>query len=62
MIEDPYTALVLVGLIFLGLQLYVISSIARNNKNERFILNPTQLYAIKLRVEKLFASIHTRKD
>ena len=62
MIGDPYEILILVGLIFLGLQLYVLISIAKNNKGERYFFNRTQLYAIQLRIEKLFGQIHTRKD
>ena len=62
MIEGPYSVLALVGLIFMGLQLYVLLSIVKNNKGERIFFNRTQLYAIQLRMEKLFGQIHTRKD
>ena len=62
MIGDPYMVLLLVALIFLGLQLYVLLSIVKNKKGERFFLDRTQLYAIQLRIEKLFSQIHTRKD
>jgi len=62
MIGDPYTVLVLLGLILLGLQLYVMLSIIKNNKGERFFFDRTQRYAIQLRIEKLFGEIHTRKD
>ncbi len=62
MIGDPYTVLVLIGLILLGLQLYVMLSIIKNNKGERFFFDRTQRYAIQLRIEKLFGEIHTRKD
>ena len=62
MFGDPYSALVLVGLIFLGTQLYVLLSIVKNNKGERFFFDRTQMYAIQLRIEKLFGQIHTRKD
>ena len=62
MIGDPYSVLALVGLIFMGLQLYVLLSIVKNNKGERFFFDRTQMYAIQLRIEKLFGQIHTRKD
>ena len=62
MIGDPYTVLVLIGLIFLGLQIYMLLSIIKNNRGERFFFDRTQLYAIQLRIEKLFSQIHTRKD
>ncbi len=62
MIGDPYSILVIVGLIFFGLQLYVLLSIVKNNKGERFFFDRTQMYAIQLRIEKLFGQIHTRKD
>ena len=62
MIGDPYTVLVLIGLIFLGLQIYMLLSIIKNNRGERFFFDRTQLYAIQVRIEKLFGQIHTRKD
>ena len=62
MFGDPYSVLVLVGLIFLGLQLYVLLSTLKNNKGERFLFNQTQLYAIKFRIEKLVGQVHMRKD
>ena len=62
MIGDPYSVLVLVGLIFMGLQLYVLLSTLKNNKGERFVFDRTQLYAIQLRIEKIFGKIHTRED
>ena len=36
MFSGPYSILVLVGLIFLGLQLYVLLSIVKNSKGERW--------------------------
>ena len=62
MIGDPYTVLALIVLIFLGLQFYVLLSIVKNNKGERYFFDRTQLYAIQLRIEKLFGHIHTRED
>jgi len=62
MIGDPLTVLVLIGLIFLGSQLYVLVSIIKNNRGGRYFFDRTQLYAIQLRIEKLFGQIHTRKD
>ena len=62
MIGDPYSILVIVGLILFGLLLYVLLSIVKNNKGERFFFDRTQMYAIQLRIEKLFGQIHTRKD
>ena len=62
MIGDPYTVLALIGLISLRLQLYVLLSIVKNNRGERYFFDRTQMYAIQLRIEKLFGKIHTRKD
>ncbi len=62
MIGDPYTVLVLIGLIFLGLQLYVLVSIVKNKKGENYLLDRTKLYSIQLRIETLFSKIHTRED
>ena len=62
MFSDPYLVLALVGMIFMGLQLYVLLSILKNNKVKRFFFDRTQMYAIQLRIEKLFGKIHTRKD
>ena len=62
MIGDPYSILILIGITFLGLQLYVLLSIIKNNKAERFFFNRKNLYLIQLYIEKFFGHIHTRKD
>ncbi len=47
-----YVALVVVGLIFLGLQAWWISMTIRNGRNERVLINQTD--EIKKRLEKIF--------
>jgi len=58
------TLLVLIpaALFLLGLQLYTLSSMIKNEKGERFFFNKTRMYSIQLRLEKWFGAIHTRKD
>ena len=44
------------------IQLIRLGSKLKNEKGERLFFNPTRMYAIQLRLEKLFNAIHTRKD
>ena len=49
-----YVALVVVGLVFLGLQVWWISMTIRNGRNKRILINQNQTDEIKKRLEKIF--------
>ncbi len=53
-INPGYVALVVVGLVFLGLQVWWISMTIRNGRNERDLMNQNQTDEIKKRLEKTF--------
>lgn len=50
-----YFALAVVGLVFLALQVWWISMIIRNGRNERVLINQNQTDEIKKRLEKIFS-------
>ena len=54
-INGGYVALVLVGLMFLGLQIWWISMTIRNGRHDRVLMNQTETEEIKKRLEKIFA-------
>ena len=49
-----YVALAVVGLVFLGLQVWWISMTTRSGRNERVLINQNQTDQIKKRLEKIF--------
>ena len=49
-----YVALAVVGLVFLGLQVWWISMTIRSGRNERVLINQNQTDQIKKRLEKIF--------
>ena len=49
-----YVALAVVGLVFLGLQVWWISMTIRNGRNKRILINQNQTDEIKKRLEKIF--------
>lgn len=59
---SSYTAIILLGCLFIGIQLYILNSMSKRENGDNFLLSQTQIYAIQLRIEKLFGWIHTRKD
>lgn len=54
-INGGYVALVVVGLVFLALQVWWISMTIRNGRNERVLINQNQTDEIKKRLEKIFS-------
>ncbi len=54
-INGGYVALAVVGLVFLALQVWWISMIIRNGRNERVLINQNQTDEIKKRLEKIFS-------
>ncbi len=54
-INGGYVALVVVGMIFLGLQFWWISLTIKNERNEKVLLNQNQTDEIKKRLEKIFS-------
>ncbi len=54
-INGGYVALVLVGLMFLGLQIWWISMTIRNGRNERVLINQNQTEEIRKSLEKIFS-------
>ena len=54
-LNGGYIALVVVGALFFGLQVWWISMTIRNGRNERLILNQNQTDEIKKRLEKIFS-------
>ena len=54
-INGGYVALVVVGIIFLGLQFWWISLTIKNERNEKVLLNQNQTDEIKKRLEKIFS-------
>ena len=54
-INGGYVALVVVGIIFLGLQFWWISLTFKNERNEKVLLNQNQTDEIKKRLEKIFS-------
>ena len=55
-INGGYVALVVVGIVFLGLQFWWISMTIKNERNEKVLLNQNQTYEIKKRLEKIFSN------
>ena len=55
-INGGYVALVVVGIVFLGLQFWWISKTIKNEKNEKVLLNQNQTDEIKKRLEKIFSN------
>ena len=53
--NSGYVALSFVGLIFIGLQVWWISMIIRNGRNENVLINQDQTDEIKKRLEKIFS-------
>ena len=54
-IKGGYVALVVVGIVFLGLQFWWISMTIKNERNEKVLLNQNQTDEIKRRLEKIFS-------
>ena len=54
-INSGYVALLFVGVVFLGLQVWWLSMTIRNNRNERVLINQNQTDQIKKRLEKIFS-------
>ena len=54
-LNGGYVALAVVGVVFLGLQLWWISMTIRNGRNERVLTNQNQTDKIKKRLEKIFS-------
>ena len=54
-INGGYVSLAVVVVLFLVLQVWWISMIIRNGRNERFLLNQNQTDEIKMRLEKIFS-------
>ena len=54
--NEGYVALVVVGIIFLGLQFWWISLTIKNERNEKVLLNQNQTHEIKKRLEKIYSS------
>ena len=54
-INGGYVALVVVGIIFLGLQFWWITLTIKNERNEKVLLNQNQTDEIKKRLEKIFS-------
>ena len=54
-INGGYVALVLVGVIFLGLQFWWISMTIKNGMNERVLNTQSQTDDIKKRLERIFS-------
>ena len=55
-INGGYVALVVVGIVFLGLQFWWISMTIKNERNEKVVLNQNQTEEIKKRLEKIFSN------
>ena len=55
-INGGYVALVVVGIVFLGLQFWWISMTIKNEKNEKVVLNQNQTDEIKKRLDKIFSN------
>ena len=55
-INGGYVALVVVGIIFLGLQFWWISMTIKNERNEKVVLNQNQTDEIKKRLDKIFSN------
>ncbi len=49
-----YVALAVIGVVFIGLQIWWISMTIRNGKNERVPINQIQIDEIRKRLEKSF--------
>ena len=54
-INGGYVALVVVGIIFLGLQFWWISMTIKNERNEKVLLNQNQTDEIKKKLENIFS-------
>ena len=54
-INSGYIALVIVGIIFLGLQFWWISMTIRNGRNENLALKGSKIDKIKDQLESIFA-------
>ena len=54
-INGGYVALVVVGLVFFALQVWWISMIIRNGRNERVLINQNHTDEIKKKLEKIFS-------
>ena len=55
-INGGYAALVVVGIVFLGLQFWWISMTMKNERNEKIFLNQNQTDEIKKRLEQIFSN------
>ena len=55
-INGGYVALVVVGIVFLGLQFWWISMTIKNERNEKVLLNQNQTDEIKKRLENIFSN------
>ncbi len=53
-IDGGFFALLIVGIVFLGLQVWWISMTIRNGRNERVLVSQNQTEDIKKRLEKIF--------
>ena len=58
-INGGYVALVVVGIVFLGLQFWWISMTIKNERNEKVLLNQNQTDEIKKRLEKIFSNFRS---
>ncbi len=54
-LDGGYAALVVVGLVFLGLQIWWISLIIKNGMDQSVLTNQNQTEEIKKRLEKIFS-------
>ena len=54
MANNPFIAILIIGFVFLTLQIYVAISIIKNKNGERFIFNQKQDYQMQLYIEKWF--------
>ncbi len=55
-LNGGYVALVVVGIVFLGLQFWWISMTIKNERSEKDFLNQNQTDEIKKRLEKIFSN------
>ncbi len=54
-INGGYVALVVVGIVFLGLQFWWISMTIKNERNENDLFNQGQIEEIRKKLEKIFS-------
>ena len=61
---NQLTVIILIpAAVFIGfILLYKSSEKIKNERGERMLFNRTRMYAIQIRMERLFSKIHTRSD